>query len=203
MARPRTDIEPRILHAARKEFLTSGVDGASLRKIARGAHTNVGMIYYYFRTKDDLFLGVVEELYVKLLAELEVILGTREPLRTKLQKMFLRLGAATDEEVDVIRLVVREALVSTTRFERLFSRFQNGHVGMLFRAFSDAMQAGEVDANVPLPMLVVGSLALGGIPQFLKRVAGDKPPFTMLPDSKALTALSVDVLFRGVGPKKK
>jgi AcrR family transcriptional regulator len=203
MGRPRTDIKPRIVHAARKHFLESGVDGASLRAIAREAGTNVGMIHYYFRTKDDLFLEVVEELYVKLLAELEGILGREAPLGTKLQGLFLRLGAATQEETDVIRLVVREALASTSRFERLFARFQQGHVAMLFGAFALAMQAGEVDAGLPLPMLVIGSLALGGLPQFLRRVAGDKPPFTLLPDSKTLAAMSVDVLFHGVAPKKK
>ena len=46
MARPRGDIAPRILHAARKRFLVEGVDGASLRAIARDARTNKGMIYY-------------------------------------------------------------------------------------------------------------------------------------------------------------
>ncbi len=202
MARPRTNIEPRILHAARKEFLQSGVDGASLRTIAKAARTNVGMIYYYFKTKDDLFYAVVEELYVKLLEELAVILGQDAPLPAKLEKLFLRVGEASQEELDVIRLVVREALVSTTRFERLFSRFQTGHVGMMFKAFMEGMQKGEVDPNLPLPMMVIGSFALGGIPQFIARVAGAQPPFTLLPDSKALAKLSVDVLFRGVTPKK-
>ena len=59
MARPKSDIEPRIIHAARRRFLEDGVDGASLRKIAREAGTNIGMIYYYFPTKDDLFLAYV------------------------------------------------------------------------------------------------------------------------------------------------
>ena len=35
MARPRTDIQPRIVRAARARFLAEGVDGASLRAIAR------------------------------------------------------------------------------------------------------------------------------------------------------------------------
>jgi AcrR family transcriptional regulator len=201
MARPRTDIEPRILHAAREHFLQHGVDGASLRTIARAAHTNVGMIYYYFKTKDDLFLAVVEEVYVKLLAELEEVLGQPAPLRVKLEKLYVRIGAASPEEVDVVRLVIREALTSTQRFERVFTRFQQGHVAMLFRAFGEAAAAGEIDASVPVPMLVIPALAIGGIPQLLKHAAGDKPPFSMLPDSKALAALSVDVLFRGVAPK--
>jgi AcrR family transcriptional regulator len=38
--------------------LGDGVDGASLREIAREAGTNIGMVVYYFATKDDLFLAV-------------------------------------------------------------------------------------------------------------------------------------------------
>src|SRR4029077_6434218 len=57
MARPRSDIQPRIVRAARERFLAEGVDGASLRTIASDAGTNVGMVFYYFPTKDDLFLA--------------------------------------------------------------------------------------------------------------------------------------------------
>ena len=45
MARPRSDIEPRIVHAARRRFLKEGVDGASLRTIAKDAGTSIGMVY--------------------------------------------------------------------------------------------------------------------------------------------------------------
>ena len=112
----------------------------------------------------------------------------------------MRVGSASHEELDVVRLVVREALTSTTRFERIFTRFQEGHVGLLFRAFADAVAAGEIDANVPLPMLVIPSLAMGGIPQMLRHAAGDRPPFSLLPEQNALAKLSVDVLFRGIAP---
>jgi AcrR family transcriptional regulator len=45
MARPASDIAPRIVHAARERFLFEGVDGASLRNIAKDAGTNIGMVY--------------------------------------------------------------------------------------------------------------------------------------------------------------
>src|SRR6185295_5828153 len=71
MARPPTDIRQRILGAARARFLAEGVDGASLREIARDAKTTIGMVSYYFPAKDDLFLAVVEEVYAVLLGDLE------------------------------------------------------------------------------------------------------------------------------------
>jgi len=70
MARPRSDIAPRVVIAARERFLKDGVDGASLRAIAHDARTSIGMIYYYFPTKDDLFLAVVEQVYEKVLADM-------------------------------------------------------------------------------------------------------------------------------------
>ena len=111
MARPRTDIQPRILHAARARFLAEGVEGASLRQIAKEARTSIGMVFYYYPTKDELFLAVVEEVYEKLLASLDQILSAKTPVRERLAQAFARLGEASDEELDVLRLVVREALL--------------------------------------------------------------------------------------------
>src|SRR5512143_3860930 len=119
MPRPKSDIEPRIVHAARHRFLVEGVDGASLRTIARGARTSIGMIYYYFPTKDDLFLAVVEETYLRILGRLEAALAGDDPVDRRLRRAFAVIGALDDEELQVIRLVVREALVSSTRLDRI------------------------------------------------------------------------------------
>src|SRR6266545_901848 len=105
MARPRTDIAPRILHAARARFLAEGVDGASLRAIARAAGTSIGMLYYYFSSKDDLFLAVVEEVYGALLADLARALAPDAPVEERIAALYQRIAAMSDEELSVIRLV--------------------------------------------------------------------------------------------------
>ena len=113
MARPRSDIQPRIVRAARARFLESGVDGASLRTIAHDAGTNVGMVFYYFPTKDHLFLAVIEEVYAKLLDDLGAVLAGGAPVRDRLEQVFARIGRASAEELAVVRLVAREALLSS------------------------------------------------------------------------------------------
>ena len=143
MARPRSDIEPRIVHAARRRFLEDGVDGASLRNIARDAGTNIGMIYYYFPTKDDLFLAVVEEIYEKVLLDLETALAAAEPFEARVAAVYRRAGSLTDDEVDVFRLVVREAMVSSSRLDRLVERFKRGHIALMLRAVAEGMAFAE------------------------------------------------------------
>jgi AcrR family transcriptional regulator len=199
MARPRSDIQPRIVRAARARFLESGVDGASLRTIAADAGTNVGMVFYYFPTKDDLFLAVIEEVYAKLLDDLRVALAGDDPVRARLERVFARIGRASDDELTVIRLVVREVLLSSERFGRVFARMQVGHVGMILSTLAEGVERGEIDARLPPPLLLLSSLGLGALPQFVRRAAGDRAPFATLPDPEALAHASGELLFRAIG----
>jgi AcrR family transcriptional regulator len=202
MARPRTDIQPRIVHAARARFLSEGVDGASLRTIAADAGTSVGMVFYYFPTKDELFLAVVEEFYAKLLEDLSRALAGDAPVRERLRRTFVRLGAASEDELEVVRLVAREAMLSSVRFKRILERVQRGHLAMLLATLADGVQRGEIDGELPAPLVLICTLAMGGIPQLVRRATGGAPPFSALPTTDGLAEASVELLFRAVAPRR-
>jgi AcrR family transcriptional regulator len=51
----------RIQEAARTVFAERGYTGASIELIARAAQLSVGAIYLYFRSKEDLYVSLVEE----------------------------------------------------------------------------------------------------------------------------------------------
>lgn len=53
----------RILDAASGEFARVGLSGARVERIAQVAGVNVRMLYYYFSSKDKLFLAVLERTY--------------------------------------------------------------------------------------------------------------------------------------------
>ncbi len=201
MARPRTDIQPRIVHAARARFLAEGVDGASLRTIAADAATSVGMIFYYFPTKDDLFLAVVEEFYAKLLEDLSGALSGDAPVRERLRRAFLRLGSASEDELQVIRLVAREALLSSTRFKRMLDRAQRGHIAMLQATLAQGVASGDIDGTLPVPLVILCTLTMGGIPQLVRRASEGAAPVPGWPPAEALADVSVEMLFRAIAPR--
>jgi TetR/AcrR family transcriptional regulator len=203
MPRPRSDIQPRIVRAARARFLESGVDGASLRTIASDAGTNVGMIFYYFPTKDDLFLAVIEEVYVRLLDDMAAALAGEAPVRERLERVFARIGRASDDELAVVRLVVREVLLSHERFGRVFARMQRGHVGMLLSTLADGIARGEIDERIPPPLLLLSCLGMGALPQMVRRAAGDRAPFSVLPAPEKLARESTELLFRAIGNNER
>jgi AcrR family transcriptional regulator len=57
-----------ILLAARDEFAQHGLGGARVDRIAERADLNKRLIYYYFKSKDDLFLAVLEQAYADIRA---------------------------------------------------------------------------------------------------------------------------------------
>jgi AcrR family transcriptional regulator len=198
MARPRSDIAPRIVHAARRRFLVEGVDGASLRAIAHDARTSIGMIYYYFPTKDDLFLAVVEEVYVALLEDLESTLARTRAVVDRVRALYQRLGTLTAHESDIVRLVLREALASPARLDRLIARFRRGHIPLLVDLVRDGVAAGVFRNDLPAGVLIAAVGTLGGPAQILLGVLGAHLPAKMVPRADTRAPALVDVLLDGI-----
>jgi len=88
---PTETVEPRsrdadrsqlaILASARDEFAERGLAGARMDSIAARAGLNKRLIYYYFGSKDDLFLAVLERTYADIrAAEQRLHLDEVEPV---------------------------------------------------------------------------------------------------------------------------
>ena len=70
-----------ILSAATKVFARFGYDGGSVQKISKLAKSVDRMIYYYFGSKEGLFIEVLENAYRRMNdAELKLKLDTSQPV---------------------------------------------------------------------------------------------------------------------------
>jgi AcrR family transcriptional regulator len=199
MARPASDIAPRIIAAARERFLAEGVDGASLRAIASDARTSIGMVYYYFPTKDDLFFAVIEEIYVPLVAELQRALAPDAPVEARIRRLYCRFGEMSEVETTTLRLILREVLVSNDRLGRLLQRFQRGHIPLAIAMLRDGMQDGTLAPDLPPLLAAAITFVVGAAPQFLVRRAGAHLPAGGMPRESELADLLVRILLHGIG----
>ena len=90
-AAPRTRRDPagtrrRILAAAIEEFARGGFAGARVDAIARRAETNERMLYYYYGSKEKLFLTVLEHMYFRFKeAEEQVQIESSDPREAVIQ----------------------------------------------------------------------------------------------------------------------
>lgn len=202
MPRPPSDISQRIVHAARERFLTESVDGASLRNIAKDAKTSIGMIYYYFPTKDDLFLAVVQEVYVVLLGDVREALSGEGTAEEKLRRLYVRLGRMSDVEFTVIRLILREAMVSSARMTKLAGLFQRGHIPIALQTLLEGQSRGELRGELHPLFLAVATAALGVFPQIVRRRAGPLVPPGLVPSGEALAETMLSLLLHGIAARE-
>jgi AcrR family transcriptional regulator len=204
VARKPGDIAERLVRAARERFLLEGVDGASLRAIARDAGTNLGMVYYYFPSKDELFLACIEDVYARLLSDLAMALEQSVESEPRVAALYARLARLSDDELGVLRLLVREALVSSARLGRLFERFSRGHVALLLGLVREGVGRGELRADLPPMTIALSILALGSLPQIIaRRLREANVPVEALGiEADSLRFALTEVVLRGIAAAK-
>src|SRR6202162_49689 len=82
-----------ILKAAVAEFAEHGIAGARTDAIARAAHVNKALLYYYFKDKDALYEAVLDQVFSGMRAQVAPLLEGTLPPR---QKVLNYVGAYFD-----------------------------------------------------------------------------------------------------------
>jgi AcrR family transcriptional regulator len=97
-----------ILAVATHEFADKGLSGARIDEIAAATRTSKRMIYYYFGSKDGLYLAVLEEAYRRMRTiEADLHLADLGPVEALRKLVEFTYDHHRDNE-DFIRLVMNE-----------------------------------------------------------------------------------------------
>ncbi|MFN0016101.1 MAG: TetR/AcrR family transcriptional regulator [Saprospiraceae bacterium] len=86
MVKNAPSTEEKIKDAARKLFVEKGFGDTTTRDIAECAETNVALVNYYFRSKENLFQSVFRESFSQAFLPIASILNDDLPLEAKIYK---------------------------------------------------------------------------------------------------------------------
>ncbi|MGV1759647.1 TetR/AcrR family transcriptional regulator [Rhizobium sp. A22-96] len=148
-----------ILKIATEEFVAAGFSGARVDEIAERTKTSKRMIYYYFGSKEGLYLAVLEQAYTKIRTlESELDLENMPPVQAMAQ-----LIASTfdhdDQNPDFVRLVSIENIHRAEHMKRsvVLSEMNIAVIdiisGILERGYADGSFIRRVDP-VDLHMMI-------------------------------------------------
>ena len=76
MARPARVSPDQILNAAAREFAERGYAGARVDRIARRAAVNKAMLYYHFKSKQQLYRTLLRQMFTRAAERLQAIAGS-------------------------------------------------------------------------------------------------------------------------------
>lgn len=133
-----------ILAAARKCIGTSGFAEASVSRIAAEAGVSKGVVYYYFRSKDDIALEVLESTYRDLLRTLREAADQSPDAATGLRDMLDAFAGFLFDNSEVARFLLTELW----RGERAWSVSVDQHAGQVAELIEEQLRRGMEEGVV-------------------------------------------------------
>lgn len=101
-----------ILHAAVRVFARKGYHTCRVGDIAEEAGVAHGLLYHYFRSKEEVLDCVFRETWVDIVGAAHRVEETAEPARERLEGIAKILLRAWKRDPDLVTVVIREGLRS-------------------------------------------------------------------------------------------
>lgn len=140
----------RIFEAARAEFADKGLAGARIEVIAEVARSNKRMIYYYFDSKEALYLAVLEDAYIDMRRqEAALDLEHHEPIDAIRELVRFKFNYCETHPY-LIGLLSGENMLGA-KFLRQSTRLRELHVSLvetISRLLKEGVKRGEFRRNV-------------------------------------------------------
>lgn len=137
-----------LLDTALRLFGEKGVENTSIKDIAEAAGVAQGLVYHYFRNKEDLLVEVLQRRSPMLpLRDLLASLQD-QPAAEALPMLAQGVYAIMTERRDLLSIILREAAVNPSMIERL-AGFREEIFGMVARYLEARIAAGELRPHNP------------------------------------------------------
>lgn len=145
------DTRARIIEAAREAFSTMGFEGASLRSVAKDAGVQHQLATYYFKTKEELWMAVMDELAIGFFARLgERIRGLEGvDAPTKLRLVVREFVKYSAEYPQLHRLMTMEGRRESERLAWLIKRHVSRFYSISTKLIREAQAIGVVRPGDP------------------------------------------------------
>jgi AcrR family transcriptional regulator len=186
------------MQAALHEFATYGYDGGTLRSIAKDAHVSISLLIYHFKSKNDLWRDVIDDVFARM-AAVEVI-GESEfesaPASEKLRAVVARMVRLFSRYPALHRLMTLEGHQMSERLiwmcEKYIKRNSDALCALIFRGQQEGAVIEGDPARIRLAITAMAAVpfSVGAEYQYLTKTSPFNPP-----EIEANIKLIEDLLF--------
>lgn len=191
----RGELEARLLETAERRFGEHGYAATSIRSIAEEAGANPALVHYYFGSKRDLLVAVLDRVFEPLAGAVARLREDRDAGPGEVTGLLFR---TLSEHPALPRLVVREVLLAGGEFRELFAERYAPRLGgalppMMLRLQEEGRMRADLDPRI-VTLLV---LALCLFPAIARPLAEPVLGIDHSPEGLAAVQRHIDALLEG------
>lgn len=191
----------RILEAARQEFAAKGYDGASLTTLCAENGISKGIIYHYFRDKDELYLLCIAECFDALTAQLrEADALTQGSAQERLQRYFdARLRFFAENPV-YLGLFADAVLNPPAHLRAGIAQRRAAFDALSISLLTQLLSLGNLRAGLSIPAIVEDFRAYMDFfnMRFRQELSSGATPDVILREHEQRICRQIDILLHGV-----
>ena len=161
-----------ILDAARELLFEKGLNGATVSQVARSAELSVGLIYFYFQSKEEIFAALQEEGLEILFTMIEKAGDTGKTSIDKLKNIalaYLRFSTEYKSYYDILNYFI-------TAPDRIFPEHLKSRIDthgdriltLVDKILEEGTRAGELNVSNPREYSLILWVHVHGFPQLRK-----------------------------------
>ncbi len=155
--RERERAREAILHAAADTFAESGYVKTSMKEIASHAGISVGMLYNYFKGKEEIYRELIEYYFTHLQEKATAACNPDDP---PVDQILCRIRSAVEFYWENRSLAMMYVNENPMRLEYMVKGWEEKNRGVISGLLSSAIERGEIVDEDPV---VLAALILGAI----------------------------------------
>lgn len=120
-----SQVEIEIIKAAEKLFVEKGFSATTMRDISSLAGVNLAMLNYYFRSKDNLFDIIFDEVFLSMVSHLAPALMQHKPIKELVVDFVDAYIEGLKHNSDIPAFIFQELCINP---KRLISKIHNNNI---------------------------------------------------------------------------
>lgn len=146
--RPTEARRRELIDDARRILATHGMDGLTIKALAKAAGITEGAIYRHFRSKNEILLGLIDEIEETLLEITERAKESSGSPLEALENLLKEHLSAAERRRGVTFVVMAEVLRSDGTLRRRMQAVLEGYLTMVDGLLEEAVRVGQVSPTI-------------------------------------------------------
>ena len=151
----------RILEGALTVFKSKGLEGATMDEIAGHSGFGKATLYYYFKSKEDVFSAILEDGWIKIWESIEPALGDTDSPRKTFINLLIKIAEYAKNRPGLFEFLFN-APKAVKLENQPWKDYQHRLYGVIQGLLEDGIKAGEFPRlNSQLMFKALGGLFMG------------------------------------------
>jgi len=198
--RNRTDKESVIFEAALKTIKQKGYHRARISDIADAAGISYGLVYHYFKNKEDLFDTIFKQWWEGLFALMADISHQESPIADKLKQVSLYFFDTYHTDPELVNVFITEISRSTANLTTARLHYFKEFMGLVEDVIREGQQRGTFRKDLNARYLTY--IFLGAVETFLSAMVLEDQKIKGDAQKNRIADTIIEVFLRGASDQR-